>query len=63
MLNVRANPIGIDREIQSIQTDLYNQLIVKWLDKLQGYGRIYRDVDNETDTLKPYWFIGDDEYK
>lgn len=56
MLHLRANPLGIDSEIQSIQTDLYNALIDTWINKLQGYGRIYKDADGDSDTPKPFWF-------
>lgn len=63
MLYPRTNPIGIDIEIQSIQSDLYTALIALWVDKLDGYGRIYKDFDKEDDKLKPYWYTGEAQYK
>lgn len=63
MLHLKSNPIGIDADLQQLQTDVYNSLKSTWVDKLEGYGRIYKDVDSDSGTLKPFWFVDGKDYK
>lgn len=63
MIHKRQNPIGIDTEIQRIQSHLYDVLTSLWVNNLSGFGRIYKDVHDESDLLRPYWYVGDREYK
>ena len=55
MNNLLTSPLGIDSEIQSIQTDLYNLLIARWVDDLDAYGRVYKNKDENDDTVFPQY--------
>lgn len=53
--------VGIDTVINSIQTDIYDALIERWLDDIDGYGRVYK-----TDTgngVVPRYYISSNDYK
>lgn len=57
----RTSTIGIDTIINSIQTDLYNALISRWVDDIDGYGRVYK-----TDTgngIVPRYYISENDYR
>jgi hypothetical protein len=62
MNNTITTTVGIDTVIQTIQTDLYNNLILKWVDDIDGYGRVYKNT-NEHNKIVPEWYIGNNEYK
>ena len=63
MNNTITNPQGIDFTIQRIQEDLYNELILKWVDDIDGYGRIYKNINATNNTITPQWYLGNKEYK
>ena len=54
-----TSTLGIDKVIQSIQVDLYDQL--SWSGTVDGYGRIYRNTKD--DVVIPEYYQGDNEYK
>lgn len=54
MNNLKTNPIGIDVEIQEIQTKLYESL--DW--NIEAFGRVYKDEKGN-----PIWFYKNDDYK
>jgi hypothetical protein len=62
MNNTISTTIGIDTVIQSIQTDLYNELTAQWEGSVDGYGRVYKNID-ANGSLKPEWYLGNNEYK
>lgn len=62
MNNTLTNTIGIDKEIQSIQNVLYDSLIAKWVNDLDGHGRVYKNIDQEG-KMFPQWYMGQREYK
>lgn len=62
MNNTLTSTVGIDTLIQSVQADLYEKLEAVWSGTFDGYGRIYKNIDNDGN-IKPEWFIGDNEYK
>lgn len=53
------NPKGIDKEIQRIQTALYNKILWQNFDV---YGRVHRNYQ-ETKGLVPQAYIGNNEYR
>lgn len=63
MNNVLTSPLGIDKEIQQLQIDLYDFLISRWVDNLGAYGRVYKNKDENDDTVYPQYYKGKDEYK
>lgn len=55
--HIKVNPVGLDKVIQEMQVSLYEYLSVKWSGAFQGFGRVYRNAqDNETPV--PEWFNG-----
>ncbi len=62
MNNILTSPIGIDAEIQSVQTDLYTLLIARWVNSLDAYGRVYKNKDKNDDTVYPQ-YINEDKSK
>ncbi len=62
MNNILTSTIGIDTVIQSIQTDLYEELSSVWSGTFDGYGRVYKNINNDGE-VHPEWFIDDNEYK
>lgn len=62
MNNTISKTIGIDKEIQSIQTTLYESLVSQWINDLDGHGRVYKNNDIEGRVF-PQWYVGDREYK
>lgn len=60
MNNTRTEVIGIDFEIQDLQTVLYDSLISLWVDNIDGYGRAYKNTKN--DKVLYEYYLGKDEY-
>lgn len=56
MNNVLNITNGIDSAIQVLQKDLYDNLIVSWVDDLEGYGRIYKNIDSNSNKYIPQWW-------
>lgn len=63
MNNVLTSPLGIDKEIQQLQVDLYDFLISRWVNNLDAYGRVYKNKDENDDTVFPQYYKGEGEYK
>lgn len=56
-----STTVGIDTVIKSVQTELYDLLILKWVDDIDGYGRV-----NRTDTgggVVPRYYLSENDYK
>jgi len=62
MNNTISTTAGIDTVIQSIQTDLYEELKVDWVNSIDAHGRVYRNIDANGKT-KPRWYVSNGEYK
>lgn len=62
MNNTLTSPYGIDVDIQDIQVRLYEALSLKWGGDIDGYGRVYRNLNNEG-SYDPDWYVGANEYK
>lgn len=62
MNNLITNTNGIDKEIQSLQTWLYAELIQRWGDSIDAYGRVYKNASTDGG-LKAEWYLGHNEYK
>jgi len=56
-----TSTVGIDTLIKSIQTDLYALLIERWVDDIDGYGRVYRN-DTEKGVV-PMFYVSENDYK
>lgn len=64
MNNTLSTTVGIDTLIQSIQSDLYSRLTALWLDDIDGYGRVYKNIDHDSNVTVPQWFNSDSmDYK
>lgn len=63
MNNLLKRPIGIDTDIQSIQQDIFNFLSTRWKGELSGYGRIFKNKDENDGTIYPQWRTEGGEYK
>jgi hypothetical protein len=63
MIQKRENPIGIDREIQNIQQEIYNQVGCLWEGTLKVCGRVYRDSVDGIELPKPFWFEDGIDYR
>ena len=55
-----SNPVGIDQEIQAIQTYLYDNLLGDWGD-IDAHGRAYKN--RKKLGFLPEVFLGNNEYK
>lgn len=55
MNNLKQKVVGIDKPIQSIQTQLYDNLSKIWNGEIEGYGRIYKN-NNSTGEIIPEWY-------
>lgn len=55
MNNLRENIFGIDATIQSIQIDLYRELGCFWKGDIEGYGRVYKNLENSPDEIPKYY--------
>lgn len=56
-----TSTIGIDTVIQSIQTELYASLISRWVDDIDGYGRVY--VNKGDNGFIAQYYIAENDYK
>ena len=56
MNNILSDTIGIDSVIQMIQLNLYNKLPNYWAGSIDGYGRVYKNIDHNNDNSIPQWF-------
>jgi len=55
MNNTRQSLFGLDSTIQSIQIDLYEQLSCLWIGDIEGFGRVYKNLENTTDDIPKYY--------
>ena len=55
MNNLLLNTKGIDVSIQEIQTYLYESLSQRWNGDIEGYGRVYKNIDSK-DRVFPQWY-------
>lgn len=53
--NTLTELIGLDATIQGIQIDLYDQLANVWSGDIEGYGRVYKNLENSTDDIPKYY--------
>lgn len=59
---LRENPVGVDIEINRIQTYLYNQIINRWsLEDFNGYGRVYKN--KKSNLIIPEYYVSEKEYE
>ena len=54
MNNIRTSVVGIDKNIQDIQTSVYELLGNVWSGDVEGYGRVYKN--EEGDGYLPEWY-------
>lgn len=58
---LKTNTIGIDSAIQRVQVLLYDTLIGDWVDKIDGYGRVYKNP-NKLGGFVPEFYRAKNEY-
>lgn len=56
-----ASTTGIDTVIKDIQTDLYNYLVGKWTNNIDGYGRVY--INKKGNGNVAQFYVQDNDYK
>lgn len=56
-----TSTIGIDTVIQSIQTELYANLLASWSENVDGYGRVY--INKKENNNIAQYFISEKDYK
>ena len=59
MNNVLTNAVGIDDAIQTVQNGLYSSLVGSWVDSLDGYGRVFKNINHDQDNYVPQWWDSD----
>lgn len=62
MNHLSTNPIGIDKEINSLQTELYALSTGRWLGTINGYGRVYRN-ERQDGKIVPQRHISQGDYE
>lgn len=55
MNNLLENPVGLDKTIQDIQIDIYNQMPSFWCGNIEGYGRVEKTPVNDGKTVPEYY--------
>lgn len=59
---LRQNPVGIDEQIQRIQSFVYDKIISNWnLDSFNSYGRVYKNKRNGL--IIPEYYVSEKEYE
>lgn len=58
---ITANTTGIDTVIKDIQIDLYNHLVLEWVDNIEGHSRVYINKKDGKNVAK--YYIQDNDYK
>ena len=56
MNNILSDAIGIDSVIQMTQDTLYSKLSSKWDGDLTGYGRVFNNINHNSDNSIPQWW-------
>ena len=59
MNNILTNTYGVDSVIQSLQNQLYNKLKTIWSGDIDGYGRVFKNIDNDSNSYIPQWWDSD----
>jgi hypothetical protein len=54
MNNIRTENLGIDAVITAVQQEIYPLLQDRWTNKIDGYGRAYKNISNDGITLEVY---------
>jgi hypothetical protein len=55
MNNVLTSGEGLSSAIQSIQEELYSGLSNLWLGDIEGFGRVYKNIENSSDDIPKYY--------
>ena len=55
MNNTLASLEGLSSAIQSIQKELYDSLLNFWLGDIEGFGKVYKNVQNSSDNIPKYY--------
>lgn len=55
MNNLLQRPIGLDKTIQGIQEDIYNEMQCVWQGNLVGYGRVEKTPVNDGESVPDYY--------
>ena len=55
MNNTLASLEGLSSAIQSIQKELYDSLLTSWLGDIEGFGKVYKNVQNSSDNTPKYY--------
>ena len=62
MNNLLTTPIGLDAEIQKIQTSLYSSITARWAGTIDGYGKTYKNEQKEGGIRLEWWNTSEDDY-
>jgi len=55
MNNVLTSGEGLSSSIQSIQEELYSGLSNLWAGDIEGFGKVYKNIENSSDDIPKYY--------
>jgi hypothetical protein len=55
MNNILTSAEGLSSAIQSIQQELYNALPNFWSGDIEGFGKVYKNIQNSSDNVPKYY--------
>lgn len=61
--NLLTTPLGLDAEVQKIQTPLYAGLSSRWSGTLEGFGKSYKNEQKEGGTKLEWWNTSENDYQ
>jgi len=63
MNNIRSSVIGIDKVIQDVQTDVYDFLSSLWSGDIEGFGRVYKNIDKNNNSIPEWYNVSKGDYE
>jgi hypothetical protein len=55
MNNTLTSAEGLSSAIQSIQEELYDALLTSWLGNIEGFGKVYKNVQNSSEDIPKFY--------
>ncbi len=61
--NLLTTPIGLDAEIEKVQTSLYNSVTARWSGTIEGYGKTYKNEKKNEGKRLEWWNQAEGDYQ